>query len=173
MLFPRPVTPPTRGGRVAFQIRDRQAFAGITLGDGISLYMTEYLDSGGCASHFAELAKQDERDDWRKLSDEILERFTVTFSFTDLQGFRFYLAPYMLWAIRNHRTSDSIICDFTIYALDPSSYQFTETKFTEWFTPVQQAAILAFLDYATNVETMDSAVACKHADSIRSLLMNP
>ena len=71
--------------------------------------MTEYNDSGGYMTGFMEKAKHDERDDWASIPDETLEQFTVTFSFTDLKGFRFYIPAYMDWTVRNHRISHSIV----------------------------------------------------------------
>ena len=124
------------------------AFDGVRLEDGVSLNMTEYYDSGGSAPKYAELAKSDEREDWRRISDETLEKFTVTFSFTDLKGFRFYIPAYMRWCVRNYRTSSCIIGDHTIYALKPTHYTFAKTSFQEWFTERQFAAILHFLKFA-------------------------
>src|SRR4026208_1212325 len=88
-----------------------KAFADVRLEDGVSLNMTEYNDSGGSAKHYAERAKQDERMDWHRSDGKTLQKFTATFSFTDLKGFRFYIPAYMTWTIRNYRTSDSIISD--------------------------------------------------------------
>lgn len=136
------------------------AFAGVRLEDGISLNMTEYHDSGGSAPEYATLAKSDEREDWRRIPDATLETFTVTFSFTDLKGFRFYIPAYMRWAVRNHRTSSCIIGDFMIYALTPTHYIFAKTSFKEWFTERQFAAILRFLRFAAgNGGTLDARIA--------------
>lgn len=122
-----------------------RAFAGVTLDDGISLNMTEYNDSGGLRPEFKERAFEDERDDWRAIPDETLERFTVTFSFTDLKGFRFYIPAYMIWTVRNHRRSVSIISDHTIFSIDPSHYLFESIPFLRWFTADQVSAMVGFL----------------------------
>jgi hypothetical protein len=151
----------------------RQAFDGVRLDDGISLNMTEYNDSSGCMPEFKVKAQNDERDDWAVIPDETLEQFTVTFSFTDLKGFRFYIPAYMIWAIRNHRTSDSIISDFTIYAIDPSHHLFKTISFLKWFTAAQVSAMKAFLEYAVeNDGTMDGRVAAENLGKIRSLQQN-
>ena len=144
------------------------AFDGVVLGTGESLNLTEYADSSGCAPEYAELAKRDERIDWRAIPDSVLEQFRVTFCFTDLLGYRFYAAPYMIWTIKNHRDSDSFIADATIYAMDPSSCQFSKKRFSDWFTSEQTQAILAFLDYcADNGDSLDDRVAVDNAISIR------
>ena len=138
------------------------AFEGVQLEDGISLNMTEFYDSGGCAPEYAEKAKSDEREDWRQIPDETLELFTVTFSFTDLKGFRFYLPAYMRWTARNHRTSNAIIGSHTIYALSPRHDIFKTTSFAEWFTEQQRAVILRFLRFAAeNSDTMDARIASR------------
>jgi hypothetical protein len=70
-----------------------RAFAGVKLEDGTSLNMAEDKD-GGCMPEFGEEAKTDEREDWTAIPGGTLEQFTVTFSFTDLKGFRFYIPAY-------------------------------------------------------------------------------
>lgn len=75
----------------------------------------------------------------------------------------------MIWAIRNHRTSGSIIGDFTIYAIDPSHYLFETLPFLQWFTDAQVAAMTAFLEYAVeNDGTMDGEVAEKNLWKIKA-----
>jgi hypothetical protein len=146
----------------------RRAFAGVRLDDGVSLNMTEYKDSGGCAPEFEKKAQYDERDDWTAIPDKILEHFTVTFSFTDLKGFRFYIPAYMIWAIRNHRESRSIIANYTIYAIDPSHYLFETIPFWQWFTAEQIDAMTKFLEYAVqDGDTLDDRVARENLAKIR------
>lgn len=146
----------------------RRAFAGVRLDDGESLNMTEYNDSGGCVQEFKEKAKHDERDDWAAIPDEILEQFTVTFSFTDLKGFRFYIPAYMIWTVRHHQESDSIIADQTIFAIDPSHYLFETISFWKWFTAEQIEAMRRFLEYAVqHDDTLDANVAGENLAKIK------
>lgn len=151
--------------------RIREAFAGVKLGGGRSLNMTEYYDSYQCATEYLARAKTDERQDWQKIPDATLEQFTVTFSFTDVEGFRFYLPAYMIWTIRNHRTSNSIIGDNTIYALDVDHPVFTKVGFVNAFTTEQLNCIVDFLNYCIGHRgTCDALVARRHLDKIRKLL---
>jgi len=146
----------------------RAAFAGVTLEDGVSLNMTEYNDSGGCMPEYKEMALSDERVDWQAIPDKTLEQFTVTFSFTDLKGFRFYMPAYMIWTIRRHSTSDSIIGDFTIYAIDTSHYLFRTIPFVQWFTADQVDAMVAFLQYAVRSDgSLDDLVASENLTKIQ------
>ncbi|WP_234047519.1 DUF6714 family protein, partial [Luteolibacter pohnpeiensis] len=81
------------------------AFAGVCLDGGISLIEAEYADSCDVAPDH--LIALEEKDDWTKIINDRLCDFTVTFCFTDYRGFRFYIAPYMIWVLRNFRTSNS------------------------------------------------------------------
>lgn len=149
------------------------AFAGVQLEDGDSLNMTEYYDSGDSAVKFLEAAKLDERNEWGRIPDSVLESFTVTFCFTDLKGFRFYIPAYMIWTIRNHRISDSIIADYTIYAIDPDRCQFTEVPFLDWFTPAQVNAMIAFLQFCSGEEdSLHAAIARQNLSKIEDMLAN-
>ncbi|WP_425494639.1 DUF6714 family protein, partial [Luteolibacter pohnpeiensis] len=81
------------------------AFSGVRLDGGISLIEAEYAD--GCDVARDHLIALEEKDDWTKIINDRLCDFTVTFCFTDYRGFRFYIAPYMIWVLRNFRTSNS------------------------------------------------------------------
>ncbi|MDY6781636.1 MAG: DUF6714 family protein [Cyanobacteriota bacterium] len=150
--------------------RIQNAFRDVKLGDGISLNMTEYYDSYGYYTDFAEKAKYDEREDWSLISDSTLEEFTVTFSFTDLAGTRFYLPAYTIWTIKNHRTNDSIICDLPIYALDPDRDLFKEVGLINAFSPQQMDCIVKFLEFCIeNDGTCDGEVALENLYKIQLL----
>lgn len=147
-----------------------RAFSGVELEDGVSLNMTEFFDSGGRNSRFEEMAAGDERVDWASIADETLEQFTVTFCFTDLKGYRFYLPAYMTWFIRNHRSSRSIIAETTIHAIDPTRHQFDEIPFVDWFKEGQIQAMKKFLKYAGPGETwaLENLGKIVSAEKIRS-----
>ena len=125
----------------------REAFRDVKLEDGVSLNMTEYNDSGGSAKHFKQLAVNDERDDWQKIDDRTLEQFTVTFSFTDWKGLRFYLPAYMIWVIK-HPESHCSIGEYTIYALDPDGMVWLHERTVDKILNKQQLeAVVQFLQY--------------------------
>ena len=147
------------------------AFKNVKLCGGISLNMTEYNDSGGTEESFLIKSQFDEKDDWSKIPDEVLEKFMVTFSFTDVKGFRFYIAAYMIWSINNLKTSQSIIGDFTIYALDPNHYVLNSIGFENVFSSVQIMAIIKFLEFSVeNGDYCDGAFAEKNLDKINKYL---
>jgi hypothetical protein len=146
------------------------AFDGVVLGTGVSLNMAKYLDSCGLSPEYADLAKRDERMEWRLIPDSVLENFDGVFNFTDLLGYRFYAAPYMIWTIKNQRESYHYGMDHVINAMDPTRHQFSRTRFTDWFTPEQTHAILAFLDYWTEKDELDDREAIENAIRIRAEL---
>ncbi len=133
-------------------------FHGVVLGEGISLIEAEYADGGKIAP--ATLREQEEAEDWTKIINDRLCEFISTFSFTDHLGFRFYIAPYMVWTLRNFETSSAIIADFTIYAIDPTKYQFQKNPFDEVFTLPQMECMREFLLFAVDhPDSLDSRVA--------------
>jgi hypothetical protein len=138
-----------------------EAFAGVRLDGGISLIEAEYADDYDVApDHLIDL---EEKNDWTKIINDRLCDFTVTFCFTDYRGFRFYIAPYMIWSLRNYRTSDSIITDFTIYAIETDRNAFSEHPFSEVFTIEQIKCMRDFLLFACeNEERFDADVARKN-----------
>jgi hypothetical protein len=128
----------------------QEAFRGVKLEDGVSLNMTEYLDSYETQERFKELAANDERDDWQKIDDQTLEAFTVVFCFTDWNGFRFYLPAYMIWTIK-HPDSGSIIGDNTVWTLDPDAISHhCGRKIGEIFDERQTETIVQFLQHCVD-----------------------
>jgi hypothetical protein len=155
-------------------VQIEKAFHQVKLGDGISLNMTEYLDSYRTNKMFADLAKQDERNDWTKISNSVLEQFTVTFCFTDWQGFRFYLPAYMRWKL-NNPASDNFIGDHTIYALDIKTIEELQNKkITEILNDEQIEVVVKFLNWCVfdNSDNCDSEFAKKNLQSLEKLLKN-
>lgn len=144
------------------------AFSDVVLGNGISLNMTEYYDSGGSMDKFKISSICDERNDWKKITDSTLEKFTVTFSFTDWAGFRFYIPAYMVYAIKNHLTSNSNILFHTVYSLRPDLYIFNDMGFLNVFNPRQINCIKLFLVFCVdNSDSLDGDIAVKNLEAIK------
>jgi len=150
-----------------------QAFSDVHLEDGISANMAEYKEAPWAtrASQYLRLAETDERDDWRKVSDSLLEERESIFHFSDPKGFRFYAPAFMHYALRHHEGSKRFIVDGIIYALSPDNNVFKELQFEECFTPEQIAAIMMFLEYCVQQRgTFDGRTAAKVLRSIRQRL---
>ena len=134
------------------------AFAGVCLDGGVSLIEAEYADNHEIAPD--NLIAREEKDDWTRIIDDRLCEFMVTFCFTDYRGFRFYIAPYMIWTLRNFRTSSAIIADFTIYAIETDRHMFSDHPFMEVFSVEQVKCMRDFLLFACeNGDHLDANVA--------------
>jgi hypothetical protein len=141
------------------------AFSGVCLDGGLSLIEAEYADNYAIAPD--DLIALEEKNDWTKIINDRLCDFTVTFNFTDYRGFRFYIAPYMVWSLRNFRTSNSIITDFTVYAIDSDRSMFSEHYFLEVFTLEQVKCMRDFLVFACENENyFDTTVARRNLDQL-------
>jgi hypothetical protein len=76
----------------------QKAFSNITLGEGISLRQAREIDDYGDPETVRHL---DERNDWRKVTDQDLEKYQDgIYSFCDEAGKRFYLPAYMCFRLR-------------------------------------------------------------------------
>ena len=134
------------------------AFAGVHLDGGVSLIEAEYADYNDVAPEH--LIALEEKNDWTKIINDRLYDFTVTFSFTDYRGFRFYIAPYMILALRKFKTPESFITDFAIYAIETDSYIFSDHPFSEVFTLEQVRCMRDYLLFASeNEERCDADAA--------------
>ncbi len=73
----------------------QRAFADVQLGDGVGLYeaqgIDDYEDEATCAAYRA----KDEKNDWRRLKSEDLNRCSSSLSFFDAAGMLFHLPAFM------------------------------------------------------------------------------
>ena len=73
-----------------------EAFDGVVLGDGIGLWEAQGLDDMDDVETCANLRAKDEKEDWRKITDDDLNACSSSPSFFDAAGFRFHLAAFIL-----------------------------------------------------------------------------
>ncbi|MBI1324200.1 hypothetical protein GC170_13590 [bacterium] len=119
-----------------------EAFAGVSLGDGISLREADVIDDYGSESERAAARAQDEIHDWRNIPDEFIEKFPDVLCFMDDAGLRFHLPAYMRFALLRYEDSDSRSTDSAVFRLcDPSSIE----QLRGFLAPAQINAILQFL----------------------------
>ena len=71
------------------------AFDDVKLGDGIGIHEANGLDDYADDAELARLRKLDERNDWRNLDAELLNRYYSTPSFFDPRGFVFHLPAFL------------------------------------------------------------------------------
>lgn len=85
-----------RGKRADLLVgRIAEVFAGVALGEGIGLREAQGLDDYADATTRAAYRERDEKDDWRRIPAEDLERCASSLSFFDPEGMRFHLPAFM------------------------------------------------------------------------------
>ena len=142
----------------ALSARIFDSFAGVCLDGGVSLIEAEYIDRREIAP--AHLVALEEKSDWTKLINDRLCDYITTFCFTDYRGFRFYIAPYMIWTLRNFMDSSAFISDCTIYAIETDRCTFDDHPFSEVFSIEQIKCMRDFLLFACeNEDHLDANVA--------------
>lgn len=128
-----------------------EAFGGVRLGDGISLVEADIIDAYGSDSERAEARSRDEKDDWTRIPDDLIEKCPDVLCFMDAAGLRFHLPAYMRFALRRYEDSDSRSTDSAVFRLcDPSSIE----QLRGFISPAQIEAILQFLLVCRNVDQM-------------------
>ncbi len=146
----------------------RQAFAGVSREDGITLHEANVIDLYGSDVERAAARRLDRDERWEDVPDDLIESHPSILTFLDAKGFRYYLPAYMVWALRN-LGSDSLSVDFTIYALSPSRLP----GFRRWslerygiFNSGQATAICRFLRFMADCSggDADDRVARKALD---------
>ena len=89
-------------GKAADRIIGRiaEAFAGVTLGDGVGLQQAQGLDDYEDEPTCAAYRETDEKEDWRKITSSDLNGCNSSLSFFDSKGMRFHLPAYMIAELR-------------------------------------------------------------------------
>lgn len=130
------------------------AFAGVPLGDGVSLREADVIDNYGSPAQRRTARKRDELTDWRRIPDADLAHYDWCLSFFDAQGLRFHLPAYLRFALRNCRTSSSASINGVIYRL-------RHDRDLELLNADQRSAVRHFLQFmAHNAGNwVDSAAA--------------
>ena len=113
------------------------AFAGVTLGGGVSLQEAQGLDDYADAETRAAYRANDEKDDWHRIPAEALNHCNSSLSFFDAEGMRFHLPAYLLADLRGDYGCGMAFC---LTHLSEHSYSY----FT-LLSPEQRAAVRAFL----------------------------
>jgi hypothetical protein len=73
----------------------REAFAGVTLGNGVGLHETSALDDYEDEASCAAVRAGDEKDDWQRIPIEDLNGYSGL-SFFDAEGMRFHLPAFLI-----------------------------------------------------------------------------
>ena len=124
-----------------------KAFEGVTRDGGVSLHEARAIDDYEGAQGRAKARKKDTDCRWQDVPDEWIEYFYDVFSFFDAKGFRYYLPAYMIWLLKNYRSSQSNSVDCTIYAL--SVYEGVDDPYNRFrlLNAEQSKAVCSFLKF--------------------------
>ncbi len=128
----------------------REAFQGVTLGDGVGLNEAEGLDDYASKSELESLRARDEKLDWSAISVADLDLNMSSPCFFDANGMRFHLPAYMIAELQDQLHRVYIFFRLT------SNLEFMTSQFAT-LSPIQREAVRAFLrlrlsDHAENFD---------------------
>jgi hypothetical protein len=125
------------------------AFSGVRRGE-ITLHEADVIDDCGSDTARRAAHARDTEKRWQDVPDADIESYSAILCFVCPESFRYYIAAYVVWSLRNYRSSRSITSDWTIYALAPNTNKdLDERKLTRFnmFSAEQARAIRLFLEY--------------------------
>lgn len=116
------------------------AFKDVVLDDGIGLLEADGIDDRKSNDELAALRAQDEKNDWKSMSDDYIGKGWCSIHFYDPKGMRFYLPAYMIADIKGNYKNDLY---FALIELDQLSkkHQFS------LFNAKQRNAVKLYLEY--------------------------
>lgn len=85
-----------------------EAFRDVRLEDGIGLRESGGLDDYAGPEALKKLRESDEKDDWRRISLELLNQYSAAASFLDAKGMRFHLPALLTAELRDEYDHDII-----------------------------------------------------------------
>lgn len=84
----------------------REAFAGVTLGDGVGLLEAQGIDDRENEATCAAYRAKDEKEDWSRIPLPELNHWQSSPSFFDAAGMRFHLPAYLIADLRGECAVD-------------------------------------------------------------------
>jgi hypothetical protein len=155
----------------------REAFAGVRLGNGVSLRQAEAIDHYSARwplAEFDRLPQSEVTDDWSLVPEEELRRDNA--AHLDPEGLRYYLPALMLWLL-DHYNDEQLLFDSpaaltvigTISAVAPWE-EFREHQYRiydTFFSEQQRRAIAAYVQALPELVALDSEDAALVERSLR------
>lgn len=123
----------------------RDAFKGVSLGNGVGLWQGQALDDYADQSTIAKSRTKDEKDNWDSIPVDELNRCHSSLSFFDAEGMSFHLPAFLLADI-DGKLSNGII--FYLTNLD----DYTKSKYTLLSDEQRHAVRELLLLYETEEE---------------------
>jgi hypothetical protein len=124
----------------------RDAFSGQQIDDGTTIHEA---DLEGCYLQDQErldARAKDTETDWLEVPDWKIERFSSVLSFFDVKGWCFYIPAYMIWTLKNWRTTNLWVADCVVWEFDPAMSDFSWPRF-EALSPAQRHAAFRFVQF--------------------------
>ena len=146
----------------------REAFAGVHLGDGVSLRQAEAIDrflEGVTATEFARLRDGETTDDWGRIPEDELR--TENVAHLDAAGLRYYLPALLLWLLDHHDDGEASLVvahhDMTVIGTlaaiapisEPALRQERYRLFEDEFSDAQRRAIAAYVKALPDLVDLD------------------
>lgn len=120
----------------------REAFRGVSLGDGIGLLEGNGLDDYAGSDELSRLRAQDQRENWEAIPYEKLNGYSTSLSYFDAEGMRFHLPAYLLCTLNDNDDQGSLLFALTNATPDDPRFGLLNTQ--------QRQAIREFLIYTWN-----------------------
>lgn len=126
------------------------AFRDIELGNGVSWHEADVLDNYGSQEQRNKARALDEKNDWTNIPEGLIGdlKFQSVLPFLDAKGLYFYVAPVMIFALKNYTTSSSLIVHSIVYNLSNGK---TAEDLQKLLTPEQKECIIDFLYFCLEV----------------------
>lgn len=138
-----------------------RAFDGVTREGGISLREAEVIDDLGDDDERIAARLLDTEKRWQDVPARDIEYYFQSLTFLDAIGFRYYIPAFMIWTLREGRTSDSATTEFTIYDLCPGihSERLQPSMIRQYglLTEDQNAIVCRYLRFMVNHEGDEDA----------------
>jgi len=142
-----------------------EAFSGVRRG-AITLHEADVIDECGSEKDRRSARARDIEKRWQDVPETDIESHSSALSFLCPESFRYYIAAYMVWSLRNYHTSKSASSDFTIYALTPNTNKAVDKRSLSRFaifSSEQAKTIRHFLEFMVDHED-------GHADATQAKL---
>ena len=123
-----------------------QAFAGVTLGEGIGLYEAQAIDDYAYPDERADARLRDRETDWSNVTVSELIYNDSSLSFFDPEGMRFHLGSFLLAAM-DEEYGNSLIFSLTFMDDDNNSHRAHSINQFSLLDLDQRKVIGSFLRY--------------------------
>jgi hypothetical protein len=142
--------------RAALIAEIESAFASVSREDGVTLREARVMDQYGTDEERSEARTKDADRRWQDIAEKWIEEYADTLVFLDAKGLRYYIAPFMIWALRHYDESASYAGDAAVYVFGGGDLKVEKR---DCFNAAQSRAIAHFLQYFAGRDDADHQTA--------------